>query len=418
MSLSGPRAPGMQCASAKKRDEVMGTDGLDVRLKWLILVGLVGWVLYILGPALTPFVVAALFAYLFNPLVQKLERRGVGRSLSVSLLFLVLTLALIGIILVLIPFMERQVANFLEQLPRWTEWAQKNAAPWIEQRFGVSIGEFDTQGLVAMLQGHWKEAGGFASRVLAGVSKSGFAIIGWVLNLVIIPVAAFYLLRDWNIVVERIHALIPRAIEPVVTRLARESDDTLGGFLRGQLSVMIVLGVIYGVGLWSVGISVGPLIGMVAGLISFVPYLGAIVGVAMGIIAALVQYQDWFHVGLVLIVFAVGQTLEGYVLVPKLVGDKIGMHPVAVMFAILAGGELFGFVGVLLALPVAAVVMVLLRYAYERYTQSEMYQETSDAPQIVVARDISSSNTTTVAEEIIVTETKTARRIIETPDGT
>jgi predicted PurR-regulated permease PerM len=358
---------------------------LDIRLKWLILVAFIGWVLYLIGPALVPFVIAALFAYLFNPLVQKLERRGVGRPLGVSLVFLILTLAMVGIVLVLIPFMDRQVARFIDQLPRWTAWAQDVATPWIEQHFGVSLDMVDSQGLISILQDHWKEAGGLATSLLAKVSKSGFAIIAWVLNLVIVPVAAFYLLRDWNIVVERMHALVPRSIEPVVARLTHESDLTLGGFLRGQLSVMIILGTFYGVALWSVGISVGPLIGMVAGLISFVPYLGAIVGVGIGVIAALAQYQDSFHVILVLGVFIVGQLLEGYVLVPKLVGDKIGLHPVAVMFAILAGGELFGFVGVLLALPVAAVVMVLLRYAYERYTQSEMYQEAEIASSIVLS---------------------------------
>ncbi len=358
---------------------------LDIRLKWLILVAFGGWVLYLIGPALTPFVIAGLFAYLFNPVVQMLERRGIGRNLGVSLVFLILTLVLVAIVLVLIPFIDRQVTRFIEQLPRWTAWARDVATPWIEQHFGLSLDTFDSEGLVSMLQGHWKEAGGFATKLLTGVSKSGFAIVAWLLNLVIVPVAAFYLLRDWNIVVERMHALVPRSIEPVVVRLTHESDQTLGGFLRGQLSVMIILGTLYGVGLWSVGISVGPLIGMIAGLISFVPYLGAIVGVGMGVIAALVQYQDSFHVFLVAIVFVVGQLLEGYVLVPKLVGDKIGLHPVAVMFAILAGGELFGFVGVLLALPIAAVVMVLLRFAYERYTQSEMYQEAEAASAIGVA---------------------------------
>lgn len=380
----------------------MTENSLDVRWKWLILVAAIGFVLYLLGPVLSPFVAAALFAYLFNPLVEVLERRGVGRAWGVSLVFIVLTLALVGIVLVLIPFIERQIANFLEQLPRWTAWAQNVASPWVEAHLGISLGSFDSQGIVGMLQAHWKDAGGFAAAVVAGVSKSGFAVLGWVLNAVIVPVAAFYLLRDWNIVVDRVHALIPRSIEPVVVRLARESDETLGGFLRGQLSVMIVLGIIYGLGLWMVGISVGPLIGMIAGLISFVPYLGAIVGVGMGIIAALVQYQDWFHVLLVLAVFAIGQTLEGYVLVPKLVGDRIGMHPVAVMFAILAGGQLFGFVGVLLALPIAAIVMVLLRYAYERYTQSEMYQDVGEEPQIVVAGDLSRAATTVVATETII----------------
>jgi predicted PurR-regulated permease PerM len=358
---------------------------LDIRLKWLILVAFIGWVLYLIGPALVPFVIAALFAYLFNPLVQNLERRGVGRSLGVSLVFLILTLAMVGIVLVLIPFMDRQVARFIDQLPRWTAWAHEVATPWVERHFGVSLDMFDSEGLISILQGHWKEAGGLATSLLAKVSKSGFAIIAWVLNLVIVPVAAFYLLRDWNIVVERMHALVPRSIQPVVSRLTHESDLTLGGFLRGQLSVMIILGTFYGVALWAVGINVGPLIGMIAGLISFVPYLGAIVGVGIGVIAALAQYQDSYHVILVLVVFTVGQLLEGYVLVPKLVGDKIGLHPVAVMFAILAGGELFGFVGVLLALPIAAVVMVLLRYAYERYTQSEMYQEAETAPAIVLS---------------------------------
>lgn len=362
----------------------MAASTLDLRLKWLILVAVIGTLLYLLGPALAPFILAALFAYLFNPVVQMLERRGVGRALGVSLVFLILSLVLIGIVLVLIPLMDRQVARFIEQLPRWTVWARDVAAPWIDQHFGVSVAALDSQGLVEMLEGHWKEAGGFATTLLANVSRSGFAVIGWALNLVIVPVAAFYLLRDWNVVVERIHALIPRSIEPVVARLARESDETLGGFLRGQLSVMIILGTLYGIGLASVGISVGPLIGMIAGLISFVPYLGAIVGLAMGVIAAIAQYQDTYHVILVLIVFVVGQLLEGYVLVPKLVGDKIGLHPVAVMFAILAGGELFGFVGVLLALPIAAIVMVLLRYAYERYTQSEMYQEVETESVIVL----------------------------------
>ena len=364
---------------------------LDIRLRWLLLVSVIGAVFYWFGSALTPFIVAGLFAYLFNPLVEKLERRRIGRSLGVSLLFLVLTLVLVGIVLVLVPYMQKQVTRFIDQLPNWIAWARNVAAPWLEQRFGFSFEMFDSEGVVTLLQNHWREAGGLAGTLVAKVSKSGFAVVAWMLNLVIVPVAAFYLLRDWNLLVERIHALLPRHIEPVVVRLVRESDETLGAFLRGQLSVMIILGMLYGVGLWAVGISVGPLIGMIAGLISFVPYLGAIVGVAMGVIAALVQYQDAFHVAMVLVVFASGQLLEGYVLVPKLVGDRIGLHPVAVMFAILAGGELFGFVGVLVALPLAAVIMVLLRYAYQRYTQSEMYQEPPADATIVLEGSVADS---------------------------
>lgn len=356
----------------------MSGRALDLRLQWLIAIGLVGWVLYLLGPVLTPFVAAALFAYLFNPLVAWLQRLGLGRVLAVTLVFLVLTLALIGIALVLVPFVERQIAKFINQFPTWVVWYQQVATPWLSAHFGISPVAVDGQQIVTMLQDYWKEAGGFAATVVAKVSKSGLALIGWLVNLLIVPVVAFYLLRDWDLLIERVHNLIPLSVEPTVVRLAHESDRTLGGFLRGQVTVMIVLGFIYGIGLWLVGIDVGPLIGMIAGLISFVPYLGAIIGVLMAIVAALVQYQDGFHLMLVLIVFVVGQSLEGYVLVPKLVGDKIGMHPVAVIFAVLAGGELFGFIGVLLALPVAAVAMVVLRHLYSRYTESEFYQHDGD----------------------------------------
>jgi predicted PurR-regulated permease PerM len=356
--------------------------GLDIRWQWLILIGIAGFVIWLLKPVLAPFVLAALFAYLGDPITDRLEKR-MPRAVAVSLVFLVMIVVVVAILLVLVPFIERQISNFLAQLPTWIAWFQTKAAPWLEEHFGVSTDVLDTQRLIGVLQDNWKEAGGFATTVIAKVSKSGLTIVGWALNIVMIPVVAFYLLRDWDIMVERIHALVPRSIEPVVTRLARESDEVLGAFLRGQLSVMVVLGIIYGAGLWIAGISVGPLIGMIAGLISFVPYLGAITGVLMGLVAAIVQYQDWQHVAYVAIVFAIGQTLEGYVLVPRLVGEKIGLHPVAVIFAVLAGGELFGFVGVLLALPVASVVMVLLRYAHERYTASELYRA-SDEPVIVV----------------------------------
>ena len=183
--------------------------------------------------------------------------------------------------------------------------------------------------------------------------------------------------------VEKIRMLIPRPIEPTVSRLARESDSVLGGFLRGQLSVMFALGMIYGIGLWMAGIDFALLIGTIAGLVSFIPYLGATVGVGIGLIAALVQYGDWTHVILVCVVFGVGQMLESMVLTPFLVGDRIGMHPVAVIFAVMAGGQLFGFVGVLVALPVAAVAMVLLRYLYEQYTASRLYGGEEKVPSVV-----------------------------------
>jgi predicted PurR-regulated permease PerM len=236
-------------------------------------------------------------------------------------------------------------------------------------------------------------------------------LVNLAVGFVLVPVVGFYLLRDWDLLVERVSTLVPRGAAPTVARLARESDQVLGAFLRGQLSVMIALGAIYGIGLWLVGIDVGPLIGMIAGLISFVPFLGAIVGVVMALIAALVQYHDWLHVILVAVVFAVGQTLEGYVLVPKLVGDRIGLHPVAVIFAVLAGGELFGFIGVLVALPVAAVAMVLLRYAHERYRQSAMYRSGAE-PRIVTASAVADAD-----EEVTVVVTRAEPEPGQTTDA-
>jgi predicted PurR-regulated permease PerM len=354
----------------------------NLRWQMLALFVLLMAALYSLSPVLTPFVIAGMFAYLFDPLADLLERWKLSRTTAVSIVFLALSLVVTLILLLLIPYLSRQVAAFIGHLPQWFAWMQNVAVPWLHERFELDFEIPDMQQVVTVLQNHWKEAGGVATTVVASISKSGFAVISWVARLVVIPVAFFYLLRDWDVMIAKIHDLLPRSIEPVVSRLAREADETLSAFVRGQLSVMIVLGILYALGLWAVGIDVGPLIGLIAGLISFVPYLGSITGILMGVIAALVQYGDVTHVVLVLVVFVVGQLMEGYVLVPRLVGEKIGLHPVAVIFAVLAGGELFGFLGVLLALPVASVLMVLLRYANERYRASLLYAHEAPVPAV------------------------------------
>jgi predicted PurR-regulated permease PerM len=380
------------------------------RWQWLALALVGGGLIYLLAPALTPFAIAALFAYLWDPVVDRLERLGLSRNFSVCLVFLLIGVAVVTIVLLVIPFTERQIAKFLDQLPRWLAWIQAEAQPRLEQRFGVTLDFADPNKLIEMVKEHWREAGGIATRILAKVSASGLTVLGWIAQLVLIPVVTFYLLRDWDLLVARINVLLPRTVEPTISRLARESDEVLGAFLRGQLSVMLALGTLYAAGLWLVGIDVGPLIGMIAGLISFVPYLGAIVGLGMALIAAVVQYQDWAHVFMVLAVFGVGQTIEGYVLVPKLVGDKIGMHPVAVIFAILAGGELFGFLGVLLALPAAAVAMVVLRYLHEKYTESHLYQPVEPVPEasgvVVVSHGAVVTASEFEAEPVVVTRTE------------
>jgi len=270
--------------------------------------------------------------------------------------------------------LEEQIRQLILWLPRLAEWTTTTVIPWVETKFGVSLQQYvDPMSVVNLIKSHWKQAGGVAATVLGGISKSGLAILGWIATISLIPVVTYYFLRDWQNMLERLQSLIPRPIEPTFMKLARESDAVLGSFMRGQISVMLVLGGVYALGLWLVGVEFGFLIGFIAGLVSFVPYLGAFVGISAALIAALVQGMDPMHLGLVVAVFMVGQTLESFILTPWLVGDSIGLHPVAVIFSIMAGGQLFGFLGVLLALPVTAVVMVLLRYAHEQYTTSNLY---------------------------------------------
>ena len=344
------------------------------RWQLLALILVIGFLLYLLAPVLTPFAIAAMFAYLFDPFVERLERLRLGRNAAVSIVFLVLTLIVILVLIWLIPYLQRQITAFIRHLPGWLDWFQTVAVPWLREQLSLDIDIPDMQQLVGVLQEHWREAGGVVAAVVARVSRSGVALIAGIVHLIIVPVAFFYLLRDWHLMIARIRELLPRSLEPIVSRLARESDETLSAFVRGQLSVMVVLGVLYAIALWAIGLDIGPLIGLFAGLISFVPYLGAILGVLAGVIAVLVEYHDFIHVALVLVIFTVGHLIEGYVLVPRLVGEKIGLHPLAVIFAILAGGELFGFLGVLLALPIASVIMVVLRYVHERYRDSALYR--------------------------------------------
>lgn len=344
------------------------------RWRWLALLVLAGGLIWLLSPILTPFVLSALLAWLGNPLVLRLERAGRSRNTAVIIVFVLMSLILTLTLILLIPLLEEQIRELILWLPRLAEWTTGTVIPWIETRFNISLKQYvDPMAIVNLVKGHWQQAGGIAATVLGGISKSGLAILGWIATISLIPVVTYYFLRDWQSMLGRLQSLIPRPIEPTFLKLARESDAVLGSFMRGQISVMLALGSVYALGLWLVGVEFGFLIGFIAGLVSFVPYLGAFVGISAALIAALVQGMDPMHLGLVVVVFMIGQTLESFILTPWLVGDSIGLHPVAVIFSIMAGGQLFGFLGVLLALPVTAVVMVLLRYAHAQYTASNLY---------------------------------------------
>jgi len=351
------------------------TNAVSRRWQWLAIALVIGWLLWLLRPVLTPFVIAAMLAYLGDPLADRLERLRCNRTLATSIVFFVIVLVLAGALVLLIPLVQRQVVHLVSALPGYGAWIQNTMLPWLQKHLNLSPSTFNVESIVANIKAHAGTVGNVVAVALGYLTRSSFTVIGWATSLVLVPVVTFYLLRDWDVMVAKIDELLPRNVEPTIRRLARESDSVLGAFVRGQLLVMIALGVFYGVALWAIGLDVGPLIGMVAGLVSFVPYLGFITGLLASLIAALVQYHDWQHVVMVLIVFGIGQVLEGYVLVPRLVGGKIGLHPVAVIFAILAFGQLFGFLGVLLALPISSVLMVLLRYVRERYVGSALYDE-------------------------------------------
>jgi len=344
--------------------------------KWLLLAttGAVGWLLYLLAPALTPFLFSALLAYLGDPLVDRLERLGLTRVGGVSIVFAVMVLLGVGSLFVLIPALERQIAVVIAKTPQAIDWLQNWLLPRLSAKFGITL-SIDTESLKKSLVAHWQELGTVVQQLVLHVGRSSQMVLGWLSFLLLVPVVTFYLLRDWDGLVRNVNALLPRRIEPTVSTLARDIDAVLAEFLRGQLTVMAALAVVYVSGLWLTGLDLAFAIGMFAALVSFVPYLGVIVGVLLAGVAALLQFGDAWHLVAVIGVFGVGQLLEGMVLSPLLVGDRIGLHPVAVIFAVMAGGQLFGFFGVLLALPVAAVIVVLLRYSHGKYLRSDLYDQ-------------------------------------------
>ena len=349
------------------------------RWVWLGGVLLVCGLVYLLHPILSPFLVALLLAYLFDPLVDRLEKWGLSRTWGVVAVFALFTLIVMTLLLVLVPMLAKQLLRLYELAPQMLDWMQHSAMPWVQSRLGLADGFWKFDKVKAAISEHMGQTTDIVGVVLSQATASGLALIGWLANMVLIPVVGFYLLRDWDLMMAKIRSLLPRNREERVMSLAGECHEVLGAFVRGQLLVMLALGVIYAAGLMLVGLELGLLIGLIAGLAAIVPYMGFVIGIGAALIAGLFQFGgDLYPMLGIVAVFMVGQALEGMVLTPLLVGDRIGLHPVAVIFAILAGGELFGFTGVLLALPVAAVIMVLVRHVHDLYKDSDIYSGAED----------------------------------------
>ena len=337
----------------------------DLRLNWLIALAILGWLMYLLAPVLTPFVAAGLLAYIGDPLADRLQRMKMPRTLAVVAVF-ILTFGLLALLVLLVgPLIRQQVGALLAALPAITSQIEQVWLPRVADLMNIELG--DDVGLSAFLSRYSEMAGSWAGKALSSVSSTGSMLAAALMSLFLIPILTFYLLRDWDYIVTHLGALVPESQRDTVFALVRDADEMLGAFLRGQLLVMIALAVIYSVGLSLVGVKFAVAIGVVSGLVSFVPYLGFVFGILLATLTVLLEPNPlWLLVGVVA-TFTVAQVLEGTILTPKLVGDRIGLHPVLVIFAIAAGGQLFGFFGVLLALPLAAVLSVVVRFAYDRY---------------------------------------------------
>ena len=337
----------------------------DLRLNWLIAISLTGWLFYLLAPVLTPFVAAALLAYMGDPLADRLQKLKMPRTLAVVTVFLITFLALALLILLIGPLIRSQISALFDALPDIAQQVERVWLPsilgWLNIEGGADIG------IGPFLAKYGEMFGNWSGKVLLSVGKSGGALAAAVLSLFLVPIIAFYMLRDWDLIVAHLGALVPESQRETVFKLARESDEVLGAFLRGQILVMLALGLIYSLGLSFVGLKFAIAIGVVSGLVSFVPYLGFVFGIGLASLTVVLEPNPlWQMVGVVA-TFSIAQFIEGSLLTPKLVGDRIGLHPVIVIFAVAAGGQLFGFFGILLALPAAAVLSVLVRFAYHRY---------------------------------------------------
>jgi predicted PurR-regulated permease PerM len=334
----------------------------------------VAMALHWLGPVLTPFLIGAIFAYLGTPLTRALEHRGVPRSVGTLLVILLFGIALLGLFFVLVPLIQAEVTAASKKLPQLIAGASARLGPWLEQNLQIHLA-FDFATLREFIADNLDGARDVSLKVLSGVKSGGLLVVSVLVNLALIPVVMFYLLRDWNMILDRLFELVPRRWEAKTREIVTDIDGVLAEFLRGQISVMLVLALYYAIALSVAGLDHALPIGILTGLLVFIPYVGFGLGLVLGMIAALLQWTGWPAFLAVVAVYGVGQLLENYVLLPWLVGDRIGLHPLAVIFALLAFGQLFGFAGVLLALPVCAALLVGLREVRKAYYASPLYQD-------------------------------------------
>ena len=343
---------------------------------WFLIAALIVLALWLLGPVLTPFVVAAVLAYALTPLVNKLDSLGRGRMprlLAVIIVELLFIVAALSLVLLIVPIVAKEIPLLREQIPLLADRINNSLTPWLAQfgiRIPLDVGSLKTLALKYLNANYEEMFGSVVSSVRLGGSVA-LAVIG---NAVLIPVALFYLLMDWDKFVATLLELVPPPMRSAFDSFTDEADSVLGQYLRGQMLVMLAMAAFYAIGLSLFGLDLALPIGIFTGLAMFIPYLGFGIGLILAILAGLLQFASIKVLVMVAVVYGIGQMLESLVLTPRLVGERIGLHPLAVIFALLAFGQVFGFVGVLIALPLSAVLLVALRRIKQRYMTSKLYQ--------------------------------------------
>jgi predicted PurR-regulated permease PerM len=341
---------------------------------WLAALVVAALTLYILREVLLPFVAGMALAYVLDPVADRLERLGLGRLGATILILALFILTFVLALVVLIPLVAHQLAGFGANLPDYVERIQaliaEQSGPLIEKLGGAAALPDMQQSIGGLV----RQGAAWMAGFLRGLWSGGQAIISVFALLVVTPVVAFYLLVDWDHMVAAVDEWLPRQHRDTIRMLAREIDRAIAGFIRGQAAVCFILGTLYAAGLSMIGLNFGALIGMLAGVLSFIPYVGSLTGLVLSVGVAVVQFwPDWTWIAATLGIFITGQFIEGNILSPKLVGASVGLHPVWLMFALFAFGALLGFVGLLLAVPLAAIAGVLGRFALRQYLASTVY---------------------------------------------
>ncbi len=384
MNANAPAAPAISRENEAKNAESapqpaaqLSPENLRRYAWWTLAVTLVfGLLFWVLAPIMTPFVLGAVIAYIGHPLVARLEAKRVPRALGALIVLLLGLAAIVGLVFIVLPLVQTEITQLAVRIPALLTRAQTDWLPALQEKFGITI-KLDVTQIRAWLTENLSDVGAIAAKVAKSVHVGGLAVLGFFATLILTPLVTFYLLKDWPRLTALIEDLVPRGLISRVQSILGEINTVVAEFMRGQFAVMAALAIFYAVGLKIVGLEHGVAIGVITGLLVFIPYLGFGLGLILALVAALTEFSTWTPLIGIGVVYGLGQVIEGFYLTPKLVGERVGLHPLAVLFALMAFGQLFGFVGVLAAVPASAILLVALRRLRATYMASSLYTQDS-----------------------------------------